>query len=97
MANSEGDTRAAADVPLGTRRAALQGQIAHYMKSGYRVMSQTDTTAQLVRPKKFSLLIFVILLICAVFPAIVYIAYYVSKKDKTVYVAVDEWGNVSTM
>ena len=32
----------------------LQAHIAWYVRGGYRVVSQTDTTAQLVKPKEFS-------------------------------------------
>ena len=76
------------------RRQVLQNAIRSYLGSGYRVVSQTDTTAQLVQPKKFSFVLFVILCFaCGV--GLFYGAWYLSKKDQTVYIQVDEWGNVT--
>jgi len=34
----------------------LEAEIARYTQRGYRVLSRTDTSAQLLRPKKFSFL-----------------------------------------
>jgi hypothetical protein len=37
-------------VSLETRRAALQSWILVYVRNGYQVVAQTDTTAQPVKP-----------------------------------------------
>jgi hypothetical protein len=37
-------------VSLEKRRAALQNWILVYVRNGYQVVAQTDTTAQLVKP-----------------------------------------------
>jgi hypothetical protein len=42
-------------------------------------------------------LLFFILFVFAVFPAVVYAAYYVAKKTKSAYISVDEWGKVRTI
>ena len=38
---------------IDMRRNILDKEIQSYVRKGYRVMSQTDTSAQLVKPKKF--------------------------------------------
>ena len=81
--------------PIESRRAALQARINHYLSQGYRVVSQTDTTAQLVRPKSFSCLIAALSFLLLVVGFILYLIYYASKKDDTVYLSVDEYGSVS--
>lgn len=82
-------------LPLESRRAALQARINGYLSQGYRVVSQTDTTAQLVRPKKFSCLIAAILFLLMILPFVLYLLYYMSKRDDIVYLSVDDFGNVS--
>jgi hypothetical protein len=76
------------------RRAILQAEIAIGVQQGYRVVSQSDFAAQLVKPKVFSCcwaLIWTVLLLGIIF----YLIWYMAKKDKTVYVAVDEYGEVT--
>lgn len=80
-----------------TRRAALQNSIAGYLGQGYRVVSQTDTTAQLVKPKSFSCLLAVVLFLLGVVPLIIYLLFYLASKDQQVYITVDEFGVVSGM
>jgi len=57
----------------------LQAEINQYVRKGYQVVSQTETTAQLVKPKRFSLVWFFL------FFGIFYLPYYIAKRDKTVY------------
>jgi hypothetical protein len=60
---------------------------------GYRVVSQTDFTAQLVKPKQFSILWFVLWLLLAVGPALLYVLYYFAvKKDRAIFIEIDEAG-----
>lgn len=80
--------------PSVDRRAVLEREVVSYVKRGYRVVSQTDSTAQLVRPKKFSFAIFLILLLTGIGP-IIYIAWYFAKRDRAVFITVDERGRVS--
>lgn len=79
---------------LEERRAVLDREVARYVKRGFRVESRTDTTAQLVKPKKFSLFWAVVWFLCAVFPFIVYLLWYAAKRDEQVYLQVDERGRV---
>ena len=79
---------------LEERKAILDAEVTRFVRRGFRVQSRTDTTAQLVKPKKFSLGWAVIWLLCAVFPFVVYLLWYAAKKDEQVYLQVDERGKV---
>jgi hypothetical protein len=76
------------------RRAILEQMIQKYVRLGYRVLSQTDTSAQLVKPKQFSCLVATILLLLLILPLLIYLFMYMAEKDRTVYVTVDEYGRV---
>ena len=85
---------------MATRRAALHNSIATYLAQGYRVVSQTDTTAQLVKPKQFSCLLAAIgaALFWTGFGLLFlvgYVIYYLASKDQQIYIMVDEYGTVS--
>jgi hypothetical protein len=75
------------------RREILQREIHKYLRRGYRVISQTDTTAQLVKPKEFSCLWFLINMLLLI-GWIFYLAWYWSKRDTQVYIEVDINGSV---
>lgn len=80
---------------LQDRQAILDREVAGYVRSGFIVQMRTETTAQLVKPKKFSLfwaLLWLILGIGAGF--IIYILWYASRRDESVYLEVDERGKV---
>ena len=81
-------------VPIEARHAALQQAIGEYLAQGYRVLSQTDTTAQLVKPKQFGTLWFILWLLTGVL-WIVYLVYYLAvKREGRVYLQVDPSGVV---
>jgi len=67
----------------------LQEHITWYVKQKYRVVSQTDTSAQLVKPKSFSFVWAFLWFCLAVFGLIVYLIYYAAKKDQQVYLYVE--------
>ena len=61
---------------------------------GYRVLSQTNTTAQLVRPKRSSLFWFLIFIVTLI-GWLVYVFYHLFlKREIQVYLSVDELGGV---
>jgi hypothetical protein len=78
---------------IDQRREILQREINKYLRQGYRVISQTDTTAQLVKPKVFSCLWFLINMILLI-GWIFYLLWYWSKRDTQVYIEVDINGRV---
>ncbi len=78
------------------RRDILQNAISGYIELGYELMNQTDTSAQLKKPKKFSWLMFLLTIWIAV--GIIYVVYYVAfKKDEVVYMQVDSSGKLTVM
>lgn len=68
---------------------ALQKEINRYLKRGFRVVAQTPTTAQLVKPKQFSCLIATIATLLAILPLLIYLFWYAAQKDETVYLRMD--------
>jgi len=76
---------------IEVRRDILNREIDKWIRRGYYILSQSDTTAQLKKDKGFSCLLFSILFILAILPAIIYIFI---RKDKTIYITVDGYGRV---
>ncbi len=76
------------------RTAILQREIARWTRRGFIVESQTDTTAQMRRPKKFSFLTALLGLLFLVVGLFIYLFWYMSKRDQVIFITVDEQGNV---
>ncbi len=74
---------------MATDREALQAQINEYARKGYIVQSQTETSAQLVKPKVFSFVWALLWFLLLGVGVLVYIFYYMSKNDQTVYLYVE--------
>ena len=74
---------------MATDSAALQTQINEYVSDGYHVQSQTETSAQLLKPKVFSFVWAFIWFLLLGVGVLVYIFYYMSKNDQTVYLYVE--------
>lgn len=75
------------------RAALLDQEIGKYARQGYRVITRTPTTAQLVRPKKFSLL-WALIWTITVAGLIIYIIWYLAKRDSQIYLTVDANGRI---
>jgi len=73
----------------------LNKQIEEYVKKGYRVQTQTPSTAQLVKPKSFSLFWAFVWFLLFGFGLVIYLLHYVAKKDKAIYIEVNEEGKVT--
>jgi ABC-type Fe3+ transport system permease subunit len=85
-------------IPLNTSvdpEAILQAEINRYVGRGFRVTSQTPRSAQLVKPKKFSVVWAVIWFVLMILPFVIYLLYYASKRDQQVYLTVDEQGHIT--
>lgn len=82
-------TVAGRELDTAGQRAALQAEINAWVRRGYRVISQTDTTAQLVKPKRFSLFWFFIML------GLFYIPFYLFARDHVVYLTIDHLGRIT--
>lgn len=76
-------------------REILQKEINGYVRRGFHVASQTDTTAQLIKPKKFSFWWALLWFLLFGVGLLIYVLYYLAKKDETVYLEVSPDGQVS--
>lgn len=74
------------------RATILDAEVARYARVGFRVAVRTPTTAQMVRPKRFSLGWALLWLLVVLIGFVIYLLYYLSKRDELVYLAVDERG-----
>jgi len=72
----------------------LQQHINWYVGQGYRIIAQTETSAQLIKPKQFSLIWALLWFLLFGIGLIVYIIYYAAKKDKAVYLTITAEGKV---
>ena len=79
---------------LDERRAILDKEIRKYVKRGYKVASRTDTSVQLVKPKKFSFLWALLWFLVFGIGLVVYLIYYWAKKDDQLYLEVDDKGKI---
>ena len=80
---------------VAERSAILEDAIQRYQKGGFHLVSRTDTSAQLYRPKQFSCCL-AIILVFLVIGIILYLIYYLTKKDDSVFLEVDEYGALRT-
>lgn len=63
----------------------MDSAIGPYIRQGFRVTAQTPTSVNLVKPKKFSFLAFIALMLLGGIPGIVYLGWYLAKRDRSVY------------
>jgi hypothetical protein len=76
------------------RSQDLEEEIAQYMHDGFFVRQRSGTTAQLVRPKKFSFIWALLWFLLFGIGIIVYLIYYAAKQDEGRYLEVDEYGAI---
>lgn len=79
-------------LPLETRKSILQVEMSKWISRGYRVQSQTDTNAQMLKGKRVDGCLLIILLCLGVVPGLIYL---VVQKDKTAYITIDERGKIT--
>jgi hypothetical protein len=77
------------------RNEILVQQISRYVEAGWHVRNQTETTANLVMPKKFSFWWALLWFVLGVIPLIIYVIYYANKQDRSMLLSVDEVGNIT--
>lgn len=76
---------------------ALQQEIQRYAAHGFIVVHQTETTAQLRKPKQFNFGIFLVLgILLFIIGAILYVAWYAAQSDEIVYLSLAEDGSIQT-
>ena len=70
----------------------LDRTIQYWASKGYTLQTRTTTTAQLVKRKKFSGFFAFLWFLCFGVGIVVYLLYYLSKRDRWVYVSIDRYG-----
>lgn len=83
------------ELSIEERTGILERHIGEWVKRGYQVVSRTDTTAQLVKPKDFNFLWAILWFLALGIGIVVYLLYYLAKKDRMIYLEIDLFGNVS--
>jgi hypothetical protein len=76
------------------RSTVLGRAVADYSRQGFRIVSRTDTTAQLSKPKEFSVLWATLWFLVFGIGVLIYVFYYMGKKDEIVYLEVGPDGAV---
>lgn len=76
------------------RRNILQRYVIGYVRSGYQIALQTDTTAQLIKPKRFGCLWASLWFLLFGIGLLFYLFYYWAKKDEVIHISVNEYGKV---
>ena len=72
----------------------LQQAIDNYIRRGYYVVHQTETSAQLRRPKRFSCFWASVWLVACGVGFLFYVFYWASKSDDSLYLRLDEYGEL---
>ncbi len=75
---------------MASNSTALQNEINDYVRTGFIVQSQTETSAQLLKPKVFSFVWAFIWFLLLGVGVLIYIFYYMSKNDESVYLYVED-------
>ncbi len=84
---------------IDQRRAILDEEVARWVRNGFQLVSRTDTTAQLIKPKKLSCgilllsLVLWLVLIGIFITAIILFAYFLGKPE-SIYLQVNEQGRI---
>jgi len=82
------------EVSSALQSEKLEQNIAHYVSQGYRIVSRTEKSAQLVRPKEFSFFAALLWFLVFVVGLMIYIFYYLAKSDDLIYLRVTQSGTV---
>lgn len=74
------------------RKEILEREVTREVKHGWQVVSQTDSTAQLVRRTAPNLIVAVLLLCLIILPGVLYLIFY--RGQQSLYIQVDHFGHV---
>lgn len=75
---------------------ALDTEIRRYVGAGFRVVSQTATTAQLVKPRQFNAAAAILWFLLFAVGLLLYLLYYMGQRDEMVYLTIGPDGRVLT-
>lgn len=79
-------------ITMEQRQGILEEKIIEFTQQGWRVNNRTETSAQLVRDKKASCLVAVLLFTLGIVPGILYLAIY--PGTNSLYISVNQFGRV---
>ncbi len=80
------------------RKELLQETIQNLKWDGYQVVSQTDYTAEFIRPKKFNIFLAVVLLVLTIgIGLLIYLIWYWRKDDDHASVSIGTLGQVTAI
>jgi len=86
---------AAPEEELATKKAdTLNRAIADYQAKGWILLNQTSNSAQLKKPKEFSVGFFIIGLFLLVIVAVIYLVAYAVKSDEIITLTTDDQANL---
>lgn len=74
---------------VNTAPRNLKAQIARAIQSGYQVMYETPTTAQLVKKKQFSCLFATLWFLVFGIGFLIYLFWYMAKQDEVIYLDIE--------
>lgn len=81
---------------VAERSAILDRTVREYQKAGFKLVARTETTAQLTKQHEFSCCL-AVTLVFLVIGIILYLLWYLTtKKEESVFLEVDEFGEVHT-
>ena len=84
------------EIAIEQRRNLLQREIVKYLNQGYQVQSSTDTQVVLSRKKKIKLITHILIsLLTAGLWLIVPLIQIINRKQNTIVVSIDQFGNIS--
>ena len=84
------------EIPLNERSEILSNEIAKYARTGYQVVTRTETSAQLIKPKEFSFVAAVLWFLLFGIGLLIYLFYYMAKRDQAVYLVISKQGLISS-
>lgn len=72
----------------------FEHQLVRLYSQGYQIVAMTPKIAQLKKPKKFNYLLAALLFLLAVFPAVIYVFFYLAQPEQTALVILEDTGEV---
>jgi len=72
----------------------LKENIVYYVKRGYRLVTEDESSAQLMKPKSYNVLLVILFFLLGILPGIVYL---LIVKDQHVFLTVDQLGTINTI
>ncbi len=76
------------------QKEILKENIVYYIKKGYRLVTEDESSAQLVKPKSYNVLLIILFFILGILPGIIYL---LIVKDRQAFLTVDPSGIINTI